>query len=82
LLDRLWQTRHQIWTRKPQYSGIETGTRFGSITDGGHQLVGRDRNWNILAYFDKKSGTTRDRAGNLVCAGNALASFITKAAGR
>ena len=58
------------------------GNRFGSITDGGRQQIGRNRDGNILAYFDKNSGTTRDRNGNRVCEGNALASFITKAAGR
>ena len=57
------------------------GNRFGTITDGGSQLVARDRNGNTLAYFDKMSGTTRDRSGNRVCEGNILASFITKAAG-
>jgi hypothetical protein len=58
-----------------------SGNRIGSISDNGHQLIGRDRNGNILAYFDKASNSTRDRNGNRVAEGNILSSFIMEAAG-
>jgi len=68
--------------RQEQVIRDRLGNRIGSIVDNGHQLVARDKNSNVVGYFDPKKNFTLDKNSNLICQGNALSSLVMQAAGR
>lgn len=52
------------------------GTRLGSITDDGREVVARNRVGTRLGHYDRRTNTTRDKWGNKVAEGNTVAGLI------
>ena len=52
------------------------GKRLGSITDEGRDLVARNAVGTRLGSYNRATGSTRDRAGNKLCEGDAVVTLI------
>lgn len=52
------------------------GTRIGTLTDDGCEVVARSRVGTRLGHFSRATNSTRDRHGNKIGEGNTAASLI------
>jgi hypothetical protein len=57
-----------IWDR--------VGTRIGTLTEAGNEVVVGNRLGSRLGHFDKRTNSTRDRHGNRIGEGNTTASLV------
>lgn len=56
-----------------------TGNVIGYITEIGNRREVRDRSLGLLGWYDKKTGHTFGRDGNLAGYGDLTATFLSRA---